>query len=353
MPDPSPNRPPAVRPHEPGEEPDAGPVQERTPGPAEEPAPGPIRERGWCFGFHVRSPLELSLLRPGPGEGMSTELVEAVLPDPDDLGQPLQRWDAVPDRRIGTRLFRDGDGYLVSFGGPYTFRIAVGQAGSGPGSDVAAGRITVAPAPSLEDREVLLWTTPAAVAIALQGDLALHAASVEVNGKGLLITGDSGAGKTTTAAGFHLAGHRILSDDLSRCRLTDEPVVFPGPAVLRLRPDAGRRLFPEGLRNLDGAKPRLVIPGKRRGEGSPVPLRGIVFLRRTEGETTVRRVPPEEALRRLWPANFHLPGEVEQARCFRLTGRLVGRVPAWELSRPMDWDSLPATVERIAEALPG
>ena len=44
------------------------------------------------------------------------------------------------------------------------------------------------------------------------------------------------------AAGFLRTGHRVLSEDLVCCRSGAEPMVVPGPATIRIRPDVYERI---------------------------------------------------------------------------------------------------------------
>lgn len=48
----------------------------------------------------------------------------------------------------------------------------------------------------------------------LRGQLVLHACSVNVNGYGIVVAGDKGAGKSTTSAALIQAGHDLLADDV-------------------------------------------------------------------------------------------------------------------------------------------
>jgi len=53
-----------------------------------------------------------------------------------------------------------------------------------------------------------------------RGWLPLHASTVIVDGKGILFLGDSGAGKSSTAAAFHAHGHTVLGDDLGAVKIS-------------------------------------------------------------------------------------------------------------------------------------
>jgi hypothetical protein len=313
------------------------------------PESGPYPSRGSCYGFEVHSPLDFSFLRAGGGTPLV--VVEEPAPRADDVDPaPLQSWGHIPGKRLETHLFRTSNGFSINVGDDLVFRL---ESETRPGS-AAPIQVILAPAPSADYRENVLWTTPAAVAIALHGDLALHAACVDLGGGAAILTGPSGAGKTTMSAALHRAGFRVLADDLMRCRSDQEAAVFPGPAVLRLRHDAAVHLLAGAPGMEKGpSKTRLTIPEAQRGDGAPVPLRGIVFLQRGTGSMTLRQVPPVEALHRLWPNIFYLPAEEERRRCFQSLAQLVGMVPVWELSRAMDWGAIPSVVDRLVDTVLG
>ena len=111
-------------------------------------------------------------------------------------------------------------------------------------------------------REVRLLTTPMLLLMVERGDLPLHASAVEIDGRVFLFGAPSRFGKTTMAAGFHVAGHRVLAEDVTCVQLADEPVVLPGPALLRIRNDVATRMefprYPAGRR-----RRRTQLPGDR------------------------------------------------------------------------------------------
>jgi hypothetical protein len=76
-----------------------------------------------------------------------------------------------------------------------------------------------------------------------RGYLALHASAVAIDGQGVLFVGDSGSGKSTTAAAFHSRGHDLLADDVAAVRIVKEGVkegveVQAACTGLRLREDS-------------------------------------------------------------------------------------------------------------------
>jgi len=85
-----------------------------------------------------------------------------------------------------------------------------------------------------------------------------------------------------------------------------------------------------------------------RGDGAPVPIAGVVFLRRSEDTLSMERVPAHRALPDLWTLGFKFPTDADRTRCFRGIAELAARVPIWNLHRRLAFEELPAVVDRIA-----
>ena len=69
-----------------------------------------------------------------------------------------------------------------------------------------------------------------------RGCLPLHASAVAIDGRAILFLGESGAGKSTTAAAFYSRGHSVLGDDVGAVRVVDGAVelrtAWPGVRLL-------------------------------------------------------------------------------------------------------------------------
>src|SRR5207248_8881688 len=125
---------------------------------------------------------------------------------------------------------------------------------------------------------------PALLCFLARGRLPLHAAAVEIDGEAILLGGQRTLGKSTLAAGFAHAGFRLLSEDLCCLDVSGKPAVLPGPAMLRVRPDIGARLalpFARQTKQTDDRR-HLALDEATRGDCRPVPVRGIVFLQRSD-----------------------------------------------------------------------
>jgi hypothetical protein len=295
------------------------------------------RTAGACFGFRVRSEVDLMYLRHGMnGDPMEIAASDAAAPP---AGPPTMEW---PLRGSGdrARLYVTDHGYSLRTDKEGWFHI-----------DPSAARIEVPIDADPVRRETRLWGVPAALCFLHRGDLSLHASAVDVGGSALLFAAPGRFGKTTMAAAFLAAGYRVLAEDLVRCRLSPVPVVFPGPAVLRVRPDVFRMLpFADTDRVANDAdRVHLAIDESRRGDGSPLPIRGIVFLRPGKEGPLLDRVDPTAAIPDLWALSWKLPVETDLARCFNGTAALAAGVPIWNLARSAPLDAFDKLVEQVLE----
>jgi hypothetical protein len=287
---------------------------------------------GTCYGYEVRSSLPLAYLRNGGGGDELHVNPLGAAPDHEELVLEFER---------PARLHRAGDGYALW----------VGELGW-YGVDPAAPSIGVPEDADELQREERLWGVPALLCFRARGDLPLHAASVEVDGEAVLLAAPGRFGKTTLAAAFCSAGHRLLAEDLSCVRLGERPSVLPGPALLRVREDvaAGLDLPGETLGVREG-RLHVSLAEDARGDGAPVPVRAIVLVTGSSPEITVQPVRPQEAARDLWALTFRLANDADRARSFMQVAELASAVPVWSLTRPLGLEHLAETVERIAEGV--
>jgi hypothetical protein len=292
---------------------------------------------GVVFGYEVGSPLASTYVRAGRGDPIG---IDEVDPGPEPDVEPVLEWRPRPDTPFQARLHGDPARYGVWIDG---------MGGFGVEPDVP--RITVPPSADAVRREERLWGVPAALCFSRRGDLPLHAAAIDIAGRALVFCGPGRFGKTTLAAAFLRAGHRVLSEDLVCVRQTEiGPAVLPGPAMLRVRPDVAEHLGPiDGTRVVlrDGERVHLAMEDGLRGSGDPVPLAGIIILKRGLPEITLYRVEPERFLPELFSVSFNLPSDIERTRSFGGVVDLAGSTPLWLLDRPLEFATLDVVLDTV------
>jgi hypothetical protein len=300
--------------------------------------PAPTKTSGTCFGFAVSSSLPFHYLRSGEGEPLAISAPSHV-PE-DGMGELVIEWTPTPTLPFAAVLYREGTRFLLSMGTAGWFVI-----------DPDEPSIVLPDDPDGVRREERLWNLPVTLCLIARGYLPLHAAAIEVDGEALVFGAPRTFGKTTLAAAFVSAGYRLLSEDLTCLRIGEKVDVLPGPAMLRVRPDVAERLDIKRATRLgeDDDRVHFAIDEAERGDGSPVPLRGIVLLRADDAGHRLEPVPATEAVRDLWPLTFGLPTAEDRGRAFAGLVDLVRSFPVSNLHRPARFEELPATVEYLVE----
>jgi HprK-related kinase A len=183
--------------------------------------------------------------------------------------------------------------------------------------------------------------------------LLLHAASVEKDGRALLMTGHSGAGKSTLGALLGERGWRFMGDEFALLGL-DDGLLHPFPRAVSLKNESlglfegvdADRLGPV-LAGTPKGTIRHLRPNAEAVERMGEAARPVLILFPRFGrdlEPAVREVGGAEAFMRLTQAstNYVALGE----RGFQSLARLVDSVP----SKAIDYSDS-AEAEELAEAL--
>ncbi len=179
--------------------------------------------------------------------------------------------------------------------------------------------------------------------------IGIHAACVDFDGKGILLCGDSGAGKSTFAYACARAGFTYVTDDASFLVAGREDSLVVGNArQVRFRPSAGT-LFPE----LDG-RPVLqrAETGKPSIELSTAPfahlktafqsnVRHMVFLNRHTGRQSLERLQAEVAKAYIFQRGIGVPDVI--ALHVEAVDRLLARGVFELCYTDLDW-----AIDRLA-----
>lgn len=305
-------------------------------------------------GLHVESSVALPGLAPSDSAVADVEL-ELV----DQLPRPIA---ARPRHRAGTaddptsrvEITEDAEGRVY-------FRY-----GDGTAFDVvyrsrpATIRAAIAPGQTLEDLTAYLYGPVLGFVLRAWGRLALHASCVRIGDSAVLLAGQSGAGKSTTAAALATRGVQVLSDDLTALSDRGDGRVVAWPAFdhLRLWSDAERIVLGEAGR-LERITPswdkrRFALSGDDFVR-EPCPVSAIVVLgpRGARRRTVARTVGPPRAviaLTALTYANYLLDIAMRATELAQL-GALARAVPVHAVapsSGPGGLDDLCDAIVRIA-----
>jgi hypothetical protein len=253
---------------------------------------------------------------------------------------------------IETLWHLDESRWLLRYDHPF----APGEAWS---VTIEASRMTVRWTPGMpfDDIPTALQGSGLASMLLLRDATLLHASAVDVGGEAILIMGDQGAGKSTTAAAFIRRGYALLADDTAALEIHGDRVrVHPGVPRLRLNADSAAalgwsvaELAPVFTCHVNGRK--VSIEGGA-SVAAPLPVRAIYLLRSREArrrapliETVPRRTALAELLRNAYGGPYLDPPR--RARLFASLSGVNTRVPLLEVRAGDSLDALPQLVDAL------
>jgi hypothetical protein len=187
------------------------------------------------------------------------------------------------------------------------------------------------------------------------GSLLLHAAAVGYGSGAVLLVGEGGSGKSTTAFSCAAAGLNYLGDDYCAAGGQGAPYVFSLYGTGKLTAESALHFSAgaTGCRERRAGEEKTIFYLHEIYPGLAVeglPLRAILVPRFLPAATTtsVHPVPAVEAFKALAPSTIsQLPGA--GAATFRSLGRLVAQVPAFELLLARDFADIGAIVRRFLQ----
>ncbi len=192
---------------------------------------------------------------------------------------------------------------------------------------------------------------------AAQGRRMTHAGSLGRDGRGVLLAGAGGAGKSGTVLAGLLGGLSSVGDDYVLVDLLDgRPSAFPIFTTLKQddrgvrRLELDRRLGPRSLNWQDKIQFRTSdIEADISLDGLSI---GAILLPRIGAEATVFTVASRaEAMLALAPsAVYQMPGERESG--FRFFSRLVSMLPAYRLDLGPDPEEIAGALSSFINGLP-
>jgi len=190
-----------------------------------------------------------------------------------------------------------------------------------------------------------------------RGLFTLHATSLEKNGRGILIPGYSGRGKTTAFLSLLRSGYRCLSDDHPLLRETDCGLeILPLPVkvdvtepTIAMFPEL--REAPEGLLR-QGVRKRFfyvedLYPG---GTGESCEPSIMIFPHVVDSEKSwLEPLSKRQALEDLLPHGLLVYNEHVARQEFQMLSKLVQRVDCYRLHSGRDVLELPKLIEPLLE----
>ncbi len=199
------------------------------------------------------------------------------------------------------------------------------------------------------------FSTVTAMLLAWRGAIPIHGSAVEIDGRGVMICGRSGNGKSSLAAGLIAAGGRLISDDLSVILpACERPMLVPGRPAIRLHRDTVAFLPEDAIeRPAETTDAKTLTYPRRIADDQRVALDTVIVLvRLTTGDSKLHAAPllGAQVFRPRWLASLHGVRERRAA----LT-RVAPQVRMIEMAPPEihDRDSFHAAAAAVLAAASG
>lgn len=180
------------------------------------------------------------------------------------------------------------------------------------------------------------------LAMLQRGDVSLHAATLEVNGKIIALAGHRGAGKSTTSMGLRNRGHRLLIDDVTLVEFRGhEAWTTPYSRNVHLLPDAAAAVGLDfnAMPLLAGGRTKVAFRAEDPPE-EPHKIDHIIVL--APGLDEDVRLHARRGASRVTTLTGHLrrdgiaPLVLGHDRYFAALTRLANAAPVWEINRPRE-----------------
>jgi len=156
----------------------------------------------WGFGLYIASEIEFPELLPASFDHEDVTITIGNIPD-----ALLEQYTAQND----VEYIINEQEYYLDIKNVCKYYVKEGK------------EVHIEPYPGMEGRNIRIYllATVMAVVMLQRGLMPLHASGIIKNGRLILFTGDSGAGKSTTLAHLVSKGYRIFTDDV--CVLREDP----------------------------------------------------------------------------------------------------------------------------------
>jgi len=282
-----------------------------------------------AYGLNIRSELPLPELIEG-GTGEDLEIIRGKLTPPDLKHTTIER-----------------QGREALFGGNETTAYLRWE---GLMTILAKEGKTLIVDPDSEEtnQELLnLYLLSEALALILyqKGLFLLHASAVQIGKVALMFMGESGAGKSTTAAAFSQRGHWVFADDITAIDIKEKPMVIPAFPQVKIWPDTMQGLGYSSLSPIFPGSQKRVLRPKDDFPITPLPLAQIFVLKKgaTVTQPTLTKMAKSEAFFKL-TSFFFCPNPIFEGKTlethFQRCTNFADKVNIWHLELPRSYQML-------------
>jgi len=160
-------------------------------------------------------------------------------------------------------------------------------------------RIIISPEKSAEEIgfRFFVFGTGMALLLHMRGVIALHGSAVCINNKIIGFIGNSGSGKSTTAALFNSEGYPLFTDDVLAVDIEGQRVVaYKGSPYIKLNPDSAERVTGKSASKLGKvypSSPKRVYETKNKKELDKREVKKIYVINRKNRKQSSKKINEE------------------------------------------------------------
>ena len=187
--------------------------------------------------------------------------------------------------------------------------------------------------------------------------IAIHGGTIVFDGKGVIFTGDRGAGKSTITSALRLKGYPFVADDVSSIEVGQRHFIHPGFPQQKLCQDAMYQLgykLDEFKTLMSDTQMKYLIPAHESFVYHKVPLHGIVELKVIDDihEIQVELLKGQEKLMTIYGNIYRI--EMKQfagvnPEYFKKCVEIAKEIPVYRISRPKGLMTVDAQIKWLEE----
>ncbi len=186
-----------------------------------------------------------------------------------------------------------------------------------------------------------------------RGYSAIHCAALEFGDGCVLVSGTSGAGKTTTSLELIKRGHRFLADDIAMIRPEDDFLVRPAFPMQKICRDVAEATQNKDLLYIDADKDKFAKMNYEDFCDIPKPLKGMVMLNKSyDGDLEVTEYKGFDKYLKVFSSLFigklFIDNGVDKNEQYRML-KLAEKIPYLSITRPLNSDTLNEVCDAIED----
>ncbi len=201
-----------------------------------------------------------------------------------------------------------------------------------------------------------LLGTPFGILLLQRGHAVFHGSSVTIDNKSVCFMGESGAGKSTTAALMMARGHRLVTDDVVALQTDGEsmPGLLPGYPWMKVGREAVDVLgiSSDVISDLQSGSKKLRMHTAAGGFCENPPAVAAIYFPVWSDRVEIEKLQANTAMLYLVANGYGFVPRtefpLEEKERFRRYAELAARVPCFLLKRPRDMREL-STLARMLE----